>query len=211
MSQVERQEHWQGVYTRNATDEVSWFQMHPIVSLDLIRASDIQPEDRLIDVGGGASTLVDHLLDCGFRMVSVLDIAGPALAASRSRLGDRGATVDWIEADVTTWHPSLQYSLWHDRAVFHFLTDPADRAAYKTALDHALQKDGSVVIATFALDGPERCSGLPVVRYSPESLSAELGPSYRLEQVEHEDHRTPAGRTQRFVYCRFRRLLLGGE
>jgi SAM-dependent methyltransferase len=206
MSQAGRQQHWQGVYTRNAADEVSWHQEHPTVSLDLVRASDVGPEGRLIDVGGGASTLVDHLLDLGYRAITVLDIAGSALAAARRRLGERASLVEWVEADVTTSQPSTRYDLWHDRAVFHFLTEAADRAGYKIALGAALRTGGAAIIATFAPDGPERCSGLPVVRYSPESLTAELGPGYRLEQVEHEDHHTPAGRTQHFVYCRFRRV-----
>ncbi|HYH20373.1 MAG TPA: class I SAM-dependent methyltransferase [Azospirillum sp.] len=205
MSEAEWREHWQGVYTRNASTAVSWYQSHPSVSLDLIRASGLHPEERLIDIGGGASTLVDHLLDGGFRAVTVLDIAGPALAAARDRLGERASLVEWIEANVTSWHPPADYGLWHDRAVFHFLTEAGDRAAYKATLDRAVRVDGTVIIATFAPDGPERCSGLPVVRYSPEGLSAELGPAYRLEQVAHDDHHTPAGRRQRFVCCRFRR------
>ncbi|MGQ9371300.1 class I SAM-dependent methyltransferase [Azospirillum sp. ST 5-10] len=205
MTRRQRQDHWQGVYSRTASDAVSWHQDHPAASLALIRASGVAPDTRLVDVGGGASTLVDHLLDRGHRAVTVLDIAGAALAVARTRLGVRADAVSWVEADVTAWRPPARYGLWHDRAVFHFLTEAADRDAYRAALDAALEPGGTLVIASFAPDGPDRCSGLPVVRYGPETLAAELGAAYRLEEVVHDDHRTPAGRRQAFVHCRFRR------
>lgn len=201
-----REQHWQEVYSTKDEAEVSWFQDRPQTSLGLIAQTGLSPHASLIDIGGGASRLVDALLAAGWRDIAVLDIAGAALAKARVRLGPQGAGVDWIVADITAWQPRRRYDLWHDRAVFHFLTDPADRAAYKAALRSAMAPGGHVVIGGFALDGPERCSGLPVQRYSPETLSAELGPDYVLEQALQEDHHTPAGRVQHFQFSRFRRV-----
>lgn len=205
-----REQHWQEVYTTKDEDEVSWFQDRPQTSLDLIAQTGLTAKASLIDIGGGASRLVDALLEAGWRDIAVLDIAGAALAKARERLGPRGAgadwSVDWIVADITRWRPQRRYDLWHDRAVFHFLTDPADRAAYKAALHAAVAPGGHVVIGSFAPDGPERCSGLPVQRYSPDSLQAELGPDLVLQQALQEEHHTPAGRLQHFQFSRFRRL-----
>ncbi|MFN4276187.1 MAG: methyltransferase [Ferrovibrio sp.] len=205
-----RQQHWQEVYTTKGEDEVSWFQDRPQTSLDLIAQTGLTAKASLIDIGGGASRLVDALLDLGWRDVAVLDIAAAALAKARERLGPRGVGadwgVDWIVADVTSWRPQRRYDLWHDRAVFHFLTDAEDRAAYRAALRAAVPPGGHVVIGSFAPDGPERCSGLPVQRYSPESLQAELGPDFVLQQALQEGHHTPAGRLQHFQFSRFRRL-----
>jgi methyltransferase family protein len=156
----------------------------------------------VIDIGGGASRLVDRLLDRGVRCLTVLDISGAALARAWSRLPD--APVTWIEADVTGPWTAVPADLWHDRAVFHFLTEPADRARYLDRLTEVLKPAGQAVIATFALEGPPRCSGLPVVRYSPDTLAAELGTSFQLEDAMRESHATPAGGTQEFWYCRLR-------
>ncbi|WP_300299993.1 trans-aconitate 2-methyltransferase [Ferrovibrio sp.] len=201
-----RQQHWQEVYSTKDEAEVSWFQDRPQTSLDLIAQTGLSPDASLIDIGGGASRLVDALLDAGWRDIAVLDIAGAALARAQARLGPRGASVDWIVADITTWQPRRRYDLWHDRAVFHFLTTAADRVAYKAALRAAVAPGGHVVIGSFAPDGPERCSGLPVQRYSPESLQAELGGDFLLQQALQEDHQTPAGRVQHFQFSRFRRV-----
>ncbi|WP_374466234.1 trans-aconitate 2-methyltransferase [Ferrovibrio sp.] len=201
-----REQHWQEVYSTKDEAEVSWFQDRPQTSLGLIAQTGLSPDASLIDIGGGASRLVDALLAAGWRDIAVLDIAGAALAKARARLGPQGAGVDWIVADITAWQPRRRYDLWHDRAVFHFLASPGDRAAYKAALRSAIAPGGHVVIGSFALDGPERCSGLPVQRYSPETLSAELGPDYVLEQALQEDHHTPAGRVQHFQFSRFRRV-----
>lgn len=201
-----REQHWQEVYSTKDEAEVSWFQDRPQTSLGLIAQTGLSSDASLIDIGGGASRLVDALLAAGWRDIAVLDIAGAALAKARVRLGPQGAGVDWIVADITAWQPRRRYDLWHDRAVFHFLASPGDRAAYKAALRSAIAPGGHVVIGSFALDGPERCSGLPVQRYSPETLSAELGPDYVLEQALQEDHHTPAGRVQHFQFSRFRRV-----
>ena len=202
--QSERQDHWQRAYGDKATDQVSWYQTHPAVSLALIDAAGLPREAPLIDIGGGASTLVDHLLAAGYRDLTVLDVAGAALAAARKRLDDPDR-VHWIAADITRWTPPRRYALWHDRAVFHFLTDESDRRAYVHALDVALADDGQVVIATFAPDGPERCSGLPVVRYDEAEMGAALGPGWRLIESRGESHLTPADRRQAFLYFRFAR------
>ena len=199
-------EHWEQVYTSRPEDEVSWFQAHPEYSLSLIRATGAPRTAAIIDVGGGASRLVDALLSEGYSSLSVLDISGAALAACRARLGPRSAEVDWIEGDVTRAElPAGAYDVWHDRAVFHFLTEPGDRRRYVETVLHAVKPGGHVIIATFAEDGPDQCSGLPVMRYRPDQLQAEFGDAFTLLQHEREAHRTPAGKTQSFVYCLFRR------
>lgn len=206
MTNVERHFHWENVYQTKGESDVSWFQRNPAISLDLIRATGTTNTASVIDIGGGASRLVDVLLDAGFENVTVLDLSEKALATSKARLGARAAKVEWIAADVTTWRPPQTYDVWHDRAAFHFLTDPKDRAAYAERLLQAVAPGGHVIIGTFALDGPERCSGLPVVRYDATSLGAVLGPSFCLVESRNDTHKTPAGTIQRFQFSRFRRL-----
>jgi len=196
--------HWEHVYEEREPDSVSWYQPVPAQSLSLIERAGLAAGAAVIDVGGGASTLVDHLLARGLKP-AVLDIAAGAIARARSRLGDRARAVEWFEADVREFAPPHRFALWHDRAVFHFLTDASDRARYLQTLDRALAADGQVVLATFALDGPERCSGLPVARYNAESLAAELAPELVLLESCAEHHVTPAGAAQSFVYGRFAR------
>ena len=171
----------------------------------MILAANLNPAAKIIDIGGGASTLADKLLAEGYRSLTVLDLASAALEQSKQRLGSAAKQVEWIVADITTWQPQTHYDLWHDRAVFHFLTNPDDRRAYLTTLKNALQPGATVILATFALDGPERCSGLPVQRYSSETLADELGSEFTLLETTPEDHHTPSGSVQRFVYCRFTR------
>jgi SAM-dependent methyltransferase len=204
----QRQAHWDSVYATRKADEVSWYQARPGVSLRLIERTGKGREASVIDVGGGASRLVDALLDEGYRRVTVLDVSPEALERSRARLGDRAARVTWTAADLTRWRPPATYDVWHDRAVFHFLVDPQDRKAYRTVLEAALPIGGEAVIGTFASDGPERCSGLPVARYEPGTLAAELGPGFRLVESTHEDHVTPAGKVQRFQFSRLVRAPL---
>jgi 2-polyprenyl-3-methyl-5-hydroxy-6-metoxy-1,4-benzoquinol methylase len=205
MNNTNRQAHWQSVYATKAEKEVSWFQEKPVPSLDLIAASGISSDAAMIDVGGGASRLVDSLIENGFHRVAILDLSAKALEEAKKRLGHRGDKVDWIVADVTTWEPSNTYDLWHDRAAFHFLTESMDRDAYVARLKKAVRPGGHVIIATFAPDGPERCSGLPIVRYDPESLASILGPAFELAEFRKHDHLTPGGNTQRFQFSRFRR------
>jgi len=171
----ERQHHWEEVYKTKSDREVSWFQDRPETSLDLITESGVARDAAVIDIGGGASRLVDALLDEGYKDLSVLDIAAPALQKAKLRLKERAAAVHWIVADITTWQPDRRYALWHDRAVFHFLTTAEDRAAYKKALSDALPMGATVVLASFALGGPERCSGLPVMRYSSRAWNRNWG------------------------------------
>jgi trans-aconitate methyltransferase len=184
---------------------VSWYQREPAVSLALIADTGLPREAGIIDAGGGASTLVDHLLDRGHTDLAVLDIAESTLDAARTRLGARSNRIDWIAADVTAWTPPRQWDLWHDRAVFHFLVGETDRRAYVAALDAAVAPDGHVVMATFAPEGPDRCSGLPVVRYDEAALGAALGPGFRFVESRREIHRTPGGADQAFLWQRYRR------
>jgi SAM-dependent methyltransferase len=195
-------EHWQDVYARRADDEVSWYQARPVASLELIARTGAGCGARIVDVGGGASRLVDALLDSGHARVAVLDVAEAALARARARLGARAGRVEWIAADVRTWAPDGPFEVWHDRAAFHFLVRPEDRDAYRATLLRAIPAGGHAVVATFAPDGPDRCSGLPVMRWEPEALAAELGPTFRLVESLREDHVTPAGKVQRFQFSR---------
>lgn len=204
---MNRKSHWEEVYRTKAPDEVSWYQRHSELSLALIRDAAPGPDAALLDVGGGAATLVDDLLADGFRNVSVLDISAAALFRARERLGEAAERVRWIEADVLEYAFSPRsVDVWHDRAAFHFLTSPNDRRRYVEQLHRALKPRGDAIIASFAEDGPERCSGLEVRRYSPESMQAELGEEFRLRKHVREIHTTPAGKEQSFVYCVFVKL-----
>jgi SAM-dependent methyltransferase len=205
MSGPDRSEHWEGVYRTKGEREVSWFQETPAISLQLIRAAGATPHSAIVDIGGGASRLVDALVDGGYEALTVLDLSESALAAAKARLGASAAQVTWIVADVVGWKPRQRYDVWHDRAAFHFLTDAADRTAYAACLGEALRPGGHAIMATFALDGPERCSGLPVVRYDATSLGEVLGDAFSLVETRRHDHRTPMGSTQRFQFSVFRR------
>lgn len=196
------QTHWDTVYRTKVATEVSWYQEHAVRSLALIRRTGVPVTGRIIDVGGGASTLVDDLLAAGYADITVADISPAALDVARSRLGALADQVTWLEADITRASmPIASYDIWHDRAVFHFLTDAADRARYVEQVRRAVKSGGHVIVATFATDGPDRCSGLPVTKYDPESLHAEFGSDFRLTESMRETHITPTGGGQRFVYC----------
>jgi 2-polyprenyl-3-methyl-5-hydroxy-6-metoxy-1,4-benzoquinol methylase len=205
MSDPDRSAHWEGVYRTKNEREVSWFQETPSVSLELIRSAGATRHSSIVDIGGGASRLVDALVEGGYEVVTVLDLAESALAAAQARFGQAAAQVTWIVADVVGWKPRQRYDVWHDRAAFHFLTDAADRIAYATCLREALSPGGHAIIATFALDGPERCSGLPVIRYDATSLGEALGDAFSLVETRRHDHHTPMGSTQRFQFSMFRR------
>jgi len=203
-----RPEHWNEVYEAREETALTWFEAEPTLSLALIEACS-GPGDAIIDIGGGASRLVDALVADGYRAVTVLDVSQAALRQSRNRLGLRADAVTWIEADIAQWRPENAYAVWHDRAVFHFLTEPADRAAYVAAMSAAVLPGGTAIIATFAEDGPERCSGLPVVRYAPADLAATIealapGVFEPLEAQRHE-HATPKGARQMFQVSVFRK------
>ena len=201
----DRTTHWQNVYATKGEAEVSWFQDSPTISFEMIRAANQDHGAAIIDIGGGASRLVDVLLEAGYRDVAVLDLSANALDAAKKRIGPAASRVDWIVADATTWRPGRSYNVWHDRAAFHFLTDPRDRAAYVERLRSAITPGGHVIIATFAPDGPEKCSGLPVQRHDSASLAAELGPEFELIETRSETHHTPWKSTQAFQFSRFKR------
>jgi ubiquinone/menaquinone biosynthesis C-methylase UbiE len=199
---MENKAHWETVYTTKAPDAVSWFQNHASKSLELIRATKLPRFASIIDVGGGASVLVDDLLVAGYSALTVLDLSSAALAAARSRLGTAQENVKWLEGDITSIElPRHAFDLWHDRAVFHFMNTAEEHAAYLRNVMRTVKPGGHVIIATFAEDGPEKCSGLPVSRYSAQTLHAEFGEAFTLVSHEKEAHNTPFGSTQQFVYC----------
>lgn len=200
-----RQDHWTRVYEQKAASEVSWYQAEPTSSLRALDRFGAQPTSSLIDVGGGSSTLVDALLRRGWSDVTVLDIAAPALGAVKARLGRDATRVHWQVADVTRWQPDRRFDVWHDRAVFHFLTETDQRREYRRVLSSGVAAGGLLIMATFSLDGPEKCSGLPVRRYDPATLAKEVGDAFHLLEGWREEHITPSGGSQWFNWCAFRR------
>ena len=205
MAETGRQAHWENVYTTKGENEVSWYQQSPAPSVELIVQAGATGKSAIIDIGGGASRLVDHLVEQGFEDITVLDLSEAALQAARARLGARADRVRWLTADVTTWEPPKPYDVWHDRAAFHFLTDEKDRAAYIERLRIGLEVGGHAIIATFAPDGPEKCSGLPVARYDSASLGQTLGSGFRLVHARRHEHVTPWDSQQIFQFSVFRR------
>lgn len=201
-----RKQHWETVYQDKSPLEVSWYQSRPTLSLELIASCELSPAASVIDVGGGASTLVDHLLEQGYRHLSVLDISAAALEHARRRLGERAGEVEWIEADITEFVPPRTYDLWHDRAVFHFLTEAEDRSRYRDLLERAIAPGGHLIIAAFAPDGPTMCSGLPICRYDAAGLLDEVGPGFKLVDERREVHVTPADKEQSFAFFHLQRL-----
>lgn len=202
---MDKKTHWEEIYTESKPDEVSWYQSSPELSLRMIEAARLSLSNPIIDVGGGACKLVDQLAALGYKNLTVLDISAKALDHAKTRLGKAAKKIQWVESDVTEFKPKSRYALWHDRAVFHFLTNQNDRARYLEALNRSLSPGGHVVIATFALNGPEQCSGLPVQRYSHELLEKTLGNDYQLISKDQESHLTPWGKKQQFIYALFRR------
>lgn len=203
---MDHKQHWEHVYATKQLTDVSWYQPLPATSLALIEAVGADVHSTIIDVGGGDSLLVDALLDRGHAHVTVLDISGAALVRAQNRLGSRAAAVTWIEADAThATLPASSVDVWHDRAVFHFLTEVEDRARYVALAAATVRPGGALIVGTFALDGPSRCSGLPVMQYSPETLAAEFATAFTFESGKHETHITPSGAEQRFVFAVMRR------
>jgi len=199
---MQKKTHWESVYHTKVPTQVSWFQEHPELSLKFIEQTGIDKSAQIIDVGGGASTLVDDLIGAGYRNVTVLDISGAALDVAQQRLGAKAAAVTWLEEDVTQVRlPEKFFDVWHDRAVFHFLTGAEDRLRYVDAVQRSVKTGGHVIVATFGLEGPMRCSGLDVVRYSADSLHDEFGDDFQLIDKTTESHHTPSGTEQQFVYC----------
>lgn len=199
---MQSKEHWEQVYATKPATGVSWFQVHARQSMQLIRQTGADRQAAIIDVGGGASTLADDLLAAGYSNLIVLDLSGAALTASRERLGPLADRISWVVGDITRIElPRHAFDVWHDRAVFHFLTAREDREAYVRAVLRAVKPGGHVIVATFAEDGPQQCSGLPVMRYSADGLHAEFGAPFTLLQQEREEHHTPFGAVQKFIWC----------
>ncbi len=212
MNATERQAHWESVYATKGEKEVSWFQETPAPTLELLALIGATGRSAVIDIGGGASRLVDSLVSRGYEDVTVLDLSQAALTAAKARIEGKVDRVQWIVADVTTWEPSRTYDVWHDRAALHFLTASVEQAAYLVRLRRALRRGGYAMIGTFALDGPEKCSGLPVARWDARGLGALLGPDFVLLDARPHEHVTPRGAIQRFQFStfRFRRENEGG-
>ena len=206
MESPSSQAHWEMVYTTKGEKEVSWYQENPAPSLELFARVGATPSTTIIDIGGGSSRLVDSLLAEGFRAITVLDLSSAALGTAKARLGAQAAQVRWIVADVTVWEPTETYEIWHDRAAFHFLTEEHDRAAYVACMKRGLRIGGHAIVATFAPDGPERCSGLPIMRYDAESLGQTFGQGFELIETRRHSHVTPGGTTQSFQFSVFRWL-----
>lgn len=197
--------HWETVYETKADSDVSWFEDAPLTSLEFIARAGSAAAAGIIDIGGGASRLPDRLLDLGLVDIAVLDLSAAALQASQARLASRARDVSWIVADVVTWRPDREFGVWHDRAALHFLTAPDDQRAYVERLQEALTPGGYAIIGTFAPDGPERCSGLPVARHDAISIGRLLGEQFTLIETRRHAHATPWGSEQRFQFSMFRR------
>jgi len=199
---MQSKSHWENIYATKDVTQVSWFQQHPELSLQFIEQTGVGKAGQIVDVGGGASTLVDDLLAHGYENVTVLDISGAALQVAQQRLGRLASKVTWREASILGANlPENFYDVWHDRAVFHFLTRVEDRARYVEAVRLSVKTGGHLIVATFGLEGPLRCSGLDVVRYNPDSLHDEFGDSFDLVETTSELHHTPFGTEQKFIYC----------
>lgn len=198
--------HWETVYNTKKPTEVSWYQNDPVISLELIASTRIDLDQKIIDVGGGASILVDALLKKGFKDISVLDISLKAIQYAQERLNQSAQRIKWIESDIMEFESPDRYDLWHDRAVFHFLTNSQDRKKYIRIMEKSVKPGGHVIIGTFSLEGPPKCSGLDVERYDVHKMKEELGSSFELVRSKDEVHMTPWGKEQKFLYCHFRRI-----
>lgn len=200
------EKHWENVYESKEIDKVSWYQENCTATLDMIRQVPHDGNSSIIDVGSGATQLISSLLSMGQKNITALDISKTALSKAKAQLGQKADKINWVHASITTWSPDKVYDLWHDRAVYHFLTEEADRKAYVSTLKKALKKGGTLIISSFGLDGPEKCSNLPVRRHSPEMFDEELGPEFKRVECRTVEHETPWSSTQQFVYCRYQRL-----
>ena len=206
MSETSRHEHWQDVYASKPPDRLGWYKPRLDTSLEWIGDLDLPADAPIIDIGCGASTLVDDLLDAGYSAITALDIAENALELMQRRLGNSADRVDWLAADITNADlPGDHFRLWHDRAVFHFLTEAGDRERYRERMASALASGGYLLIGLFTPEAPPRCSGLPVQRYTLEQLSAELGAGFEVIRHRHEPHITPGGVEQAYLYALFRK------
>ncbi|NME66988.1 class I SAM-dependent methyltransferase [Flammeovirga aprica] len=205
MSTIDKKKHWESIYETKPLENVSWYQPTPTTSLDFVERSFLAPDDKIIDVGGGDSFLVDHLLEKGFQDITVLDISAKALQRAKHRLGEKASKVNWIEADASRFDSGEQYAFWHDRAAFHFLTSEEDIKNYKNVVSKMIKTDGVLLIGTFSENGPEKCSGIPIKQYTTESLAALFEDNFDLVNTQIVDHKTPFDTLQNFVFCCFRK------
>ena len=207
---MSQKDHWEQVYTTKPSEKLGWYEPHLQTSLSWIKGLSLAVDTPIIDVGGGASTLVDDLLDAGYRSITVLDISEKALSSVKVRLGKKAELVTWLDGDITSVDlPIHSYELWHDRGVFHFFTLLEQQRKYRDNLLKALKPGGHLIIGTFAPEAPPKCSGLPVQRYNPEQLENALGGEFRLKRHHKELHITPGGVEQMYLYCHFRRTTVG--
>ncbi len=206
MESFDRKKHWEQVYEGKSPLEVSWFQAEPSQSLRLIQDTGIAKADHIVDVGGGASVLVDRLQGHGYENLAVLDISSGAIEHARRRLGEAAQKIEWHEADITAFDPPHSFALWHDRAVFHFLTQQSDRAKYVEVMKRAVPTSGHIILATFSIGGPEKCSGLDIVQYNAPKLLKVLGDEFKIVEEVSEVHMTPGNKEQNFSYFRLVRL-----
>lgn len=206
MENLNRKKHWENIYQTKDLKEVSWYQPSPTTSLDFSRQLNISKTDKIIDVGGGDSFLVDHLLDLGYQDITVLDISSASLNRAKKRLGERAEKVKWIVEDVTTFKPTEQYDFWHDRAAFHFLTQEQEINKYIDTIQHSIKPGGVLVIGTFSELGPKKCSGLEIKQYSASSMADRLKKFFKNIKCITVDHYTPFGTIQNFIFCSFRKL-----
>jgi ubiquinone/menaquinone biosynthesis C-methylase UbiE len=203
MSDFNRENHWETIYQTKSIDEVSWYEPTPQTSLDLIQQNNPSYSAKIIDIGGGDSFLVDHLLELGYQNITVLDISEKALNRAKKRLGKKAEQVKWIVADITHFIPSENYDIWHDRAAFHFLTTAQEIKDYVTTAKNALSKNGQLIIGTFAEDGPLKCSGIEITRYSENTLKDCFKNDFNLENCTSYNHPTPFNTSQNFIFCSF--------
>ena len=202
----DRKKHWGDVYQDKTPSELSWYQKEPKLSLELIRSTNAASNDAIIDIGAGTSVLVDYLKKEHYTNLTVLDISENAIAIAKKRLGKSAKSINWIVSDITKFDVFQKFSLWHDRALFHFLTDSSDRGIYVKALKNAIRPEGHLIIATFAIGGPKKCSGLEIVQYDSEKMIAELGDNFKLVEERKEVHITPANKEQKFNFFLFLRV-----
>lgn len=205
METFSRKKHWEHIYETKVSNEVSWYQSNPVISLDFIRQFNVPKAAKIIDIGGGDSFFVDHLLMLDYTDITVLDISENAIKRAKSRLGKKADSVKWIIADVAIFHPKEQYDFWHDRATFHFLTDENEIANYIETAQRSINKDGVLIVGTFSEQGPKKCSGIEIKQYSETSLTTSFERSFEKMNCFTMDHRTPFDTTQNFVFCSFRK------
>ncbi len=205
MEDFDKKQHWENVYKTKSLEEVSWYQPIPETSLSFIKNANLPIEAKIIDIGGGDSFLVDHLLELGYQNISVLDISEAAIDRAKERLGAAAGQVKWIVSDILEFQPTEEYDFWHDRAAFHFITDDREIELYLLKARQALGPKGLMLIGTFSESGPTKCSGITIKQYSDDSMASKFDPYFNKIKCGFFDHPTPGGSTQQFVFCSFRR------